>query len=150
MHRASCGYDNASGATLRNVRSGWIWWSVKIVVAGETLVCDEQLKEIPRGPSLPTSRNRSRKSQNLMMEPWVQETWSSTTGEEGVGMIWEASRKTPEVLFSQGRVPRMGINQATRAWSGRENVRYGAMKTGSVFSNGFPLGGDGEGEKGEG
>jgi hypothetical protein len=65
-------------------------------------------------------------------------------------MVHEASRKAPEVQFSQGRVPRMGINQATRASSGRENVECGIIKMGSVLSNGFPLGGDGEGRKGEG
>lgn len=65
-------------------------------------------------------------------------------------MVQEASRKAPEVQFSQGRVPRMGINQATRASSGRENVKFGYIKMGSVLSNGFPLGGDGEGQKGEG
>ena len=65
-------------------------------------------------------------------------------------MVQEASRKAPEVQFSQGRVPRMGINQATRASSGRENVKFGYIKMGSVLLNGFPLGGDGEGQKGEG
>ena len=65
-------------------------------------------------------------------------------------MVKEASRKAPEVQFSQGKVPRIGINQATRASSGRENVTFGNMKTGSVLSNGFPLGGDREGRKGEG
>lgn len=65
-------------------------------------------------------------------------------------MVQEASRKAPEVQFSQGRVPRMGISQATRASSGRENVKFGKIKMGSVLSNGFPLGGDGEGRKGEG
>jgi hypothetical protein len=64
--------------------------------------------------------------------------------------VQEASRKTPEVQFSQGKVPRMGINQATRASSGRVNVKFGNIKMGSVLLNGFPLGGDGEGRKGEG
>lgn len=65
-------------------------------------------------------------------------------------MVQEASRKAPEVQLSQGRVPRTGINQATRASSGRENVKFGTIKMGSVFANGFPLGGDCEGRKGEG
>ena len=65
-------------------------------------------------------------------------------------MEQEVSRKAPEVQLSQGRVPRMGINQATRASSGKENVKYGTIKMGSVFTNGFPLGGDDEGRKGEG
>ena len=67
-----------------------------------------------------------------------------------MGMVQEASRKAAEVQFSQGRMPRMGINQATRASSGRENVTYGTMKIGFALSYGFPLGGDGEGWKGEG
>ena len=65
-------------------------------------------------------------------------------------MMQEASRKTPVVQFSQGRVPRMGISQATRASSGRENVRFGIIKIGSVLPNGFPFGGDGEGRQSEG
>ena len=65
-------------------------------------------------------------------------------------MVWKASRKAPDVQFSQGRVPRMGINQATRALSGRENVKFGTIKMGSVLPNGFPLGSDGEGQKSEG
>ena len=71
-------------------------------------------------------------------------------GEDGIGIVKEESRTAPEVQFSQGRVPRIGINQDTRASSGRENVKFGTIKTGSVLSNGFPLGGDGEGRKGEG
>ena len=65
-------------------------------------------------------------------------------------MVLEASRKAPEVQFPQGRLPRMGINQATRASSGRENVKFGEIKMGSVLWNGFPLGDDSEGWKGEG
>ena len=65
-------------------------------------------------------------------------------------MVQEASRKAPEVQFSQGRVPRIGINQDTRASSGRENVKFGNIKQGSVLSNSFPLGADEEGRNGEG
>lgn len=129
------------------LRSIWTCWSTTtLVVTGDILDWSEQLKDIPRGPSLPTSRNRSRKSQNLTMEPWVQEIWSSRI----VGMVQEAWRKAPEVQYSQGRVPRIGINQATRASSGRENVKFGTMKMGSVLQNGFPLGDDDEERRGEG
>ena len=82
----------------------------------------EAWKETPKGPKVPALRNSRRKFQNFATESRVQNISPVEPNSHERGAVFDEFRSWEEVQLTQGSLPRMGINQATCASSGREKA----------------------------